>query len=73
MKLKYDNVRFKLNNKKTDKPVYFCINNRQNCKVGLVLWYTPFNSFYYFPYVSTAYSVKCLKKISDFCNQLNKQ
>ena len=73
MKLKYNNVRFKLVNKKTKKPIYSCINNIQNCIVGLILWYAPFNSYYYFPYISTAYSVKCLKEISDFCNQLNNQ
>lgn len=73
MKLKYDNVRFKLVNKKTKKPIYSCINNKQNCIVGLILWYTPFNSYYYFPNKNTAYGSKCLNEISDFTNQLNKQ
>lgn len=73
MKLKYKLVRFKAVPQKTNKQGYSCINNNQNSIVGFVGWKSRYNTYYYFPISSTAYSTNHLKDIQTFINQLNKQ
>lgn len=71
IKLKYKHVRFKKSQQKTENSVYYCINNKQNSKAGLIIYFPAYNSYHLVPYMQTIYNAAQLKEIQDFINQLN--
>jgi hypothetical protein len=61
--------------KLADKPktsVWSCKNNRSGDKLGEIKWHSPWRQYCYFPTVQAVYNTGCLKDISDFLEQLEK-
>ncbi|MHA1867815.1 MAG: hypothetical protein ACTSXD_07090 [Candidatus Heimdallarchaeaceae archaeon] len=73
--MKFDvdkDLRFELINEKRKTQVYSVVNMKQLTCIGIIKWHPSWRHYCFFPEEETVYSDRCLLKIGNFLEVLNK-
>ena len=73
MKTDYYHINFVRAGSENKKAVYGCYNKKNSNFFGLVQWYPPTKEYCFYIEGKNAISGECLKELSEFVIQLNKQ
>lgn len=63
---------FELIEEKPKTKVYGVINLQQQSNIGFVKWYPSWRHYCFFPEIDTVYSDRCLIRIGEFVEEINK-